>query len=279
MAPEWSPDSRYILHLAVDDINIGRSGSDLVAGLWAASVDGTDVRLLVAGDANVVDWLSASLVLVDHWAMGCDLYDLDLLDLRSGAASNIWRGSFLSAAVNPGAGIVLLGSPYEQTEDDLFCPAVHPQGLYVIRLPGGIPERVGEFDWDGVPFHSIQWVSSRQQFLISQYPQYSHFTLVSPQGDSVQGEFAVFSPPVFSPSGQLWMTSSGLTLQVFDPEEGLVAVVSGGFCRATWRPDGEAIFFSDDSNLYIAEAPDYEPILALSSMRGLCDSEMLWVGS
>ncbi len=282
MDPEWSPDSRYALHLAVDDINIGRSGTDLVAGLWAASANGNDVRLLVPGDANVVDWLSPSLALVDHWAMGCDSYDLDLLDLRSGTASTVWRGSFLSAAVNPDAGVVLLGSPYEEAEGDPFlweCPPDYPQGLYVIRLPGGTTQRIGEFNWDGMPFHNIQWLSSRQQFMIYHYPRYSRFTLISPQGDTVQGEFDMFSPPVFSPSGQLWMTNPGPTLQVFSPGEGLVGVVSGSFCSATWRPDGEAIFFSDESSLYIAEAPEYEPVLALSGMTGLCDSEMVWVGS
>jgi hypothetical protein len=249
----------------------------LVAGLWAASVHGGDLRLLEAGDARVVEWISPNEVLIDHFAMGCDTYDLDVLDPRSGIASTIWRGSFLAAAANSDGSVVLLGSPYEQVGDDPFgCRPVLAQGLYVIRLPGGTPQRIGDFDPDSAYGH-IEWLSSQEQFVISEYPRYSQFTFISPQGDVVQRNPYMWAFPDFSPSGPLWIINGGLTLQVFDPEEGLVAVVSGSFCRAIWRPDGEAIFFADDENLYMAGPPDYDPVLALSGLTGLCESQMVWL--
>jgi hypothetical protein len=278
MDPEWSQDSRYVLYRAVDDINIGRSGTHMVAGLWAASVQGSNLRLLEPGDASVVGWVSPNDVLIDHFEMGCDTYDLDLLDLRSGIPSTIWRGSFVSAAANSDGSVVLLGSPYEEVEDDLFewlCPTLYPPGLYVIRLPGGRPERIGQFDWGG-PYPFVQWVPRLNRFLVVEG---SDVSLRTSQGDASPEQVPPWSNPVFSPSDQLWISNAGPTLQFFNMEGDLVGVIRGSFCAHGWTPDGGAVYFSDDENLYFAATPDYEAVLALSGMTGLCGSEMVWVGS
>jgi hypothetical protein len=278
MDPEWSPDSEEIIHRAVSDINIGRSGTDVTAGVWTASADGSGARLLVYGNASMLGWLSHDVVLINHWAMGCDSYDIEVVSLHTGNSSLLWRGSYVSAAANAQAGILLVGVSFEApyTEGDPFwqvCPVLYPPGLYRVSTLGGTPELVGEFHW-GRLYPTIRWLPSRQEFLVVQG---AGFGLYSAQGYATGPQVRSPAVPVFSPSGDRYIMASEGELYIYDEEHQVIDFVSGLFCNPGWRPDGEAIYFSDDENLYIAEAPDYEPVLAVSGLSSLCWSQMRWV--
>ncbi len=89
----WSPDGRQIIHQAVDNFNLGRSGATDISSLWASSLDGTEPRLLLMGPGLPLGWVSDSLMLaVLDRPLGCGSYNLVLVDVLRGHYTTLWRG-------------------------------------------------------------------------------------------------------------------------------------------------------------------------------------------
>jgi hypothetical protein len=88
----WSPDSSFVVHTAVNDYNVGRSGSDLLDSLWAASPDGAPPKLLIDGSSVAIGWVSDRLLLAAMDDFPCGLYDLMLVDVPTARYSIIAEG-------------------------------------------------------------------------------------------------------------------------------------------------------------------------------------------
>jgi hypothetical protein len=166
---EWSPNDRYIVHKAVSDINIGRSGPILITeGVWAAAADGSRINLLASGQGKTLGWLSSSEIMVASWNMPCDLYDLRSVNISTRESSMIWRGAFDAAASDSVTGTVLVGTSYEEQVDDPLCPTPKPQGLYKISPPHVSVERISDFQWTGTGFYpSIEWSNDWGKFFVT----------------------------------------------------------------------------------------------------------------
>jgi hypothetical protein len=266
---EWSRDGRYIVHKAVSDINIGRSGPMLIIeGIWSAATDGSSLTLLMDGESEVVGWISDFELLLHKWDWDCWRYQLSSVDIRTGISKILWRGPFEYAVSDPVSGRVLIGHGYSESASfpGSICPVEYHSGLYLLS-GDGTTERVG--NWEPFKDHPpFSWSSEWNSFI---YKQEGEVRYLSPGGEDSVPPSTSSIPPLISPSGQLLAERQGTTIRILG--EGMEDVyVGGSFCNVLWGADDQTLFLSDDENLYIAHAPDYHPTMVANTFSGLCDS-------
>jgi hypothetical protein len=246
----WSPDGEFIIHKAVSDINVGRSGPGLIVdGLWAAPADGSEPRFLTEGDATLIGWLTANQVVIQHWSMPCDLYDLELINVSTGNRTMLWEGAFHSAALDPESGTILLGNPHEIEADNPFCQQVNPSGLYIISPPSTTPLRIGEYSNPDY-FQSIRWFQEPQCFLVPAYSRTMCFSSAGELQELNLSDTAFLKERIFA---------------------------SSSYCIFSEALDGSAIAFSDDSTIYVASQPDFQPDPIIEDLTDVCRFDLEWV--
>jgi hypothetical protein len=139
----WSPDGSYVVHSAIGDINVGRSGSDIISGLWASPLSGDRPRLLVDGSAFPLGWLSPRYLLAYMNEWWCGPYDLLLGDVVTGGYALIWPGPLIGGGWEDGLPTYLAGPPPDpgsevDAEFREACPAPRnpPLAIDLALVPG-----------------------------------------------------------------------------------------------------------------------------------------------
>jgi hypothetical protein len=247
---QWSSDGRYIIHYAVSDINIGRSGPGLIVeGLWAADVTGAAPRLLTPGTAIPLTWIAPDQLIVYYWHIMCDTFDLEVIDIASGSRTRMLEGVFQAIAADPESATVLVGNSIEIPADEPTCPSGLAPGLYIVTSDGSAPRRVGDFATD-YPTRSIRWSGDMQAFVVNDDTGTRYVTLsgeVSDQGTAT--------------------TRPGLEALYRNPD----------YCDIVTTRDLSAVALSSDTTLYIALAPSFKPKAILGNLNGLCWDPPQWI--
>jgi hypothetical protein len=249
----WSPDDRFIIHNAVDDFNLGRSGTDIVSGLWSAAADGSSLVLLSPGHTIPIAWLAPSRLLVRSWVWMCDSYNLAIVNVETGQKDILWDGFFLAVAADPVSGAILVGNPYAPSPSDDMCPSDTPVGLFFLQGPSATPRRVGDFEFSqfvAAPYPSIEWL-----------PSMGLFRVVDGRGSSY-----------FHPDGR----EDGGTGR--PPTQADAMLASDLYCNYLWDPLRQALAVSDDSTILVATGPDYDPIKIATGLSQVCDYPLQWIG-
>jgi WD40 repeat protein len=258
--PTWSPDSSYIVHSGVSTLGTGAGYA--LDGVWAAPVDGSEVNTLYqpeSEDEIWMGWTGLETLLVYSWSAQCEKYDLRAVNILTDDVHPIWEGNFHSAAFDPDSGSIAVALQ----ETSPLCESEATNGLYLI--PPGEQGAVlvaaeGEVDID--PVSELFWSETREQFLIG--TEGGLFAI------SLSGEVSRFpapgaNSPVTSPDGTrlawrftslqentgVWVAEWGSDpTQIYDQNSGW----------ALWMDNNSLLFIGSDG-LYLAQGPDYEPVL------------------
>jgi hypothetical protein len=272
----WSPNSRSIVHTAISDINIGRSGTDNIEGVWAADPNTKDVVSLATGDEHFLQWIGPQRALLYSWNMPCGSYNIKSVDTATGESKIMWEGSFDSAAADPETGKILVGvSIYDPDTSftDMCGIPLRPNGLYMVR-PKEEPFKLDEYSSGFYP--AIIWSAEAKTF----FAVTPHGIIqVTSSGQTTPTNPHLSEIPIPSPSGEYWaLVDSYNGLSIASPGSPTKINIPGDVCQVIWKPDGQAIYFTDYEHLYIAEAPTFKPReIFYSDSTDLCYTNFAWV--
>jgi WD40 repeat protein len=253
--PVWSPDGKYIVHGGVSSLGTG-AGYAMV-GMWASRADDSGTVTLydpsMSGDEIVLGWIDQRTFVVYTWNAVCGPGNLRTYNIESGDSLILWEGAFQAAAFDPSSGTSLIAV----NNDDTFC---NPSGQIgpVIVKPDGLAFRVVE---DRV--HAIQWSENAGLFLaISEFGTIA----VSTEGDFIDLDKPMGAnplPAVAPGTRELAWTGNGLWIgpllgSIDNPPK---TISSEPTVHASWDPSGEYVLFFAEGGLYVAQRPEFVPVL------------------
>jgi serine/threonine protein kinase/WD40 repeat protein len=258
--PTWSPDGRFIVHSGVSTLGTG-AGYALDA-VWAAPVDGSEVRTLYrpdSGDEIWLGWADAETLLVYSWSASCEGYNLRAVNVSTGETRPIFESNFLTAALDPASGNVALAvkETYPKCGDEAAA------GLYLIP-PGdqGAIQVAAEGEVEIDRLSELEWSEAHEQFLLGTE---DGLIAISLSGQLSQLPAPGANSPVLSPDGGMlaWRFTSlqesvGVWVAEWDTEPRQIYDQHTGW--ALWMDDTSLLFIGSDG-LYLAREPDYEPVL------------------
>lgn len=277
----WSPDGKFVVHQAISDINVGRSGEDVVSGLWIAAADGSANRLAMHGPAHFLRWLGDDSFLAYFSEMGCGDYDLSLVRASTGESEVIWKGQFDAADADPSSQAVLVALTNLDERLPLWdrCPLPTEEGLFMIRLPSRAIHLVASLagrDW----VYQLAWYPSSSSFVIGP----DDLIEVSLSGDVSDAQLDEPMPFQQSPSGKWHWTWNPVRfrdgLSVVDEMHSTIPIFDDDFCNALWDSRGSTLYFySDEQNpiLYMASAPDFVAVEAVRGPSLSCSAPPQWI--
>jgi hypothetical protein len=145
--PVWSPDSRWIVHVAVDSLGTGAGYS--VAKVFAAAADDSGVRTLYtpsnfSGDEVVHGWLNDSTVVISTWRPDCGNQELRSVDINTGETLLLWQSCFLSVAVDQADETLLVsvgdfaGASDQQDKPGVYLFKVSAEPMKIADNPGEV---------------------------------------------------------------------------------------------------------------------------------------------
>ena len=264
--PVWSPDGRYIVHVAVGGLGTGAGYS--VKGVWAAAADGSGTKLLYepdSGDEIVDGWLDDSRFVVHSWRVRCGEEDLRAVDVTTGEQQVLWKNAFSQVAVGRNSSSVLVGINTSSCDTD--------QGTGLLVIPDG-----------GSSFHVLEddivamtWSPDAKLFFVL-----TEFGMVaiSPSGETIDIDTPIavgsdYDFPEVEPATHKLAWSSEEGVWISEITSGLDnpprQIISGSAPFARWGPNTDTLFFSIDGDLYQAHGPQWEPVL-ISESLGARDS-------
>jgi WD40 repeat protein len=273
----WSPNSEYIVHVAGWQ---GTGAGHNVDGVWASKADGSDNRFLYlpakhapgdvveedyklpSGGETVIAWASKDEALVMSWYIDHGSHGLRKVDLVSGEITYIFDAYISDIAVAQIRKLALV-SVYDPYQDFLW------PGLYLIQLDGSSKKQLiayDELDWE--PFR-LSWLPNLAAFLALGRETY----IVSPTGEMTPYDLSAASFPKYSPSGVQWVQTREGEIWLGEGSAPQRKIFAGEVFRSVWSPDGNyLVIFSageeeDLYDLYVAESPEFEPVLIASAIQ------------
>lgn len=254
--PVWSPDGKYIVHTGV--IAFGTGAGYSMAGIWASQAETADAINLydpsASGSEKIIGWIDEQTFVVYSWDIMCGSGNLRTFNIETQESSELWTESFRAVAFDPVNKVAVLIS------NDGDCSPDDGSGLYLVPTNGNLSFRFLEFTGS-----QIIWSDNANLFLVSGVLG-SGVIAVDSNGqfidlDMPQGAIAF---PAVAPDyrdlawwgDSLWIGS--LLGSIDNPPQ---VIFNEPVYTATWTPDGKSVIFFADSGLFIANRPDYVPIL------------------
>jgi len=260
----WSPDGKYILHAGVSSFGTGAGYS--MAGVWAARADGSGVKQIdiqgLGDDFLIHGWRSDTTFVSSSFNAYCGENSIRSVDIETGEQRVLWPGGYYQFAWDPGSGAMLVAINKYSVDD----PQCNPSGLSGIVF---VDPDSGEIRplLEGEP-SVMQFSPHAQRFFVDMEQIYEI---------SVEGEIVRTTPtiPAVSPDGSLWAflmaqgrqtelyTGSPLNLPPISSDTGVFS------STIVWDRTGERLLYADAYSLYVAQKPDFTPILVAESLPGI----------
>jgi WD40 repeat protein len=259
--PVWSPDGKYIVHAGVGSLGTG-AGYDM-QGFWAARADDSGIITLFdpsgSGDQQVIGWVDDRTFVVYSWNAMCGPNDLRTFNIETGESRVLWEHTFQTIAFHPTEAVALLGV----NDDYEGCNPDQNLGLFLIPSDGNAPFKVLDED-----IFRVIWSQEANLFLAD-----SEFGIVAIDslGQYIDLDVPVGSRsfPAAAPSTRdLAWTGEGLWIGPLlgSIENPPIKIFNQRTYNATWDPLGEYVLFFSDSGLYVAQKPEYLPILVAEGL-------------
>jgi hypothetical protein len=248
ISPNWSPDSRWIVHREVDAF--GADVGDVAT--WASTVDGSQNKRLYEPTHNVVlGWLSPSVFISIDNLTGL-ARDIRLVDLAREQVTILFDGIFDFYGYDRNNGTIFF-IPTGSNEDGIR----YPDELYKVSpenptLEKAYPGRV-LLEWD-------EWL---QRFVSEDLPCEEGFigTLTSSGDLECVERFFSEADLSWSPdrkwaidkaTGQTLYNAAGEVVRQF---------TSLGATDIVWRPDSQGVFLYSDHYLFYLQVSDGDLML------------------
>ncbi len=254
--PVWSPDGKYIVHAGVSSLGTGAGYG--MEGFWAAWADDSDIITLFdpsgTGDQVVIGWVDDRTFVVYSWDAGCGPHDLRTFNIETKESHVLWDSTFQTIAFHPEEAVAILGVNYESE----FCNPDNDLGLYYVPSNGNLPFRILDEE-----INQAIWSDEAQLFLVD-----TEFGIIAVDslGQYIDLDVPAGSSslPVAAPNTRdLAWIGDGLWIGPLlgSIENPPIKFFNQHTYNATWDPRGEYVLFFSDSGLYVAQKPEYIPIL------------------
>ena len=246
--PFWSPDDKYIVHTGASSFGTGAGYS--IKGVWAAKADGSEVISIdlpgTSGDEVFIGWRDNVTFLSYTWNALYGPHNLRFTNLLTGAVEVIWEYSFTYAVFgsqdNPSVLVAIDKYSSEDNPEGL-------RGLYQFSPPDYEPEFVL-----GTDPNRISWCNAGF-FVVKTMDGY-----IEVRGTDRMGPYPYEGNAVYSDEGfPLWYSPDGLWVNVTGTAK---KITSDSVKIAVWGADSQSIIFAARDILYVAAAPDWEPVIA-----------------
>ena len=266
-SPNWSPDGRLIVHMGANSFGTGAGYN--MAGVWAAQADDSGVKTLYdpqSGDEIVAGWSDPNTAVMYSWQANCGYFNLRTIDVEIGSMSPLFEECFTNVAFDPVTASALVvvdkyvaqGNPDEQL------------GIYLAKA-GTESQLISETER-----YQVTWSPEANLFFVHGGGSVLAFTTT---GEAVELPAAMDDLPLVAHGGSAWAWTGPDSHDLYvrfsgqEPRQ-----VSGGYIfRPIWSPDGETLFFHSDGMLYLAQAPDFEPVWITDELELDGDSLIAWV--
>jgi hypothetical protein len=253
----WSPDDSRIYHSGAWSFGTGAGYSD--AGSWVVSRDGKEIIETTTGMGSdyLIRWQNSERLIIGSWSQPCGIGFLQSYRITTGESTDIWPYYLNGIAYNPSTGKLAISVP----NDFDFCMSEdQPTGLYIIDELGSEPRLIPNIEDARVSGDP----SNQGIFLLTNssgtYRLYSDDTI-----EKLQDTPARYRE--YSKRQNLWLwfgsTEESGGIWVGDYINEPVKIFNRPITDANWSPNGNSIVFisEDDGFLYLAESPDYHPVI------------------
>ncbi|MBX3084020.1 MAG: PD40 domain-containing protein [Anaerolineae bacterium] len=212
--PVWSPEGKYIVHLAISGLGTGAGYG--VGGMWSAYADNSRKVLFTynrpqfngvqSGDELIIGWRNKVTFWVVTWTPATELAYLRSVNLGMGDTTMIWDESLRSAAADLQSGTVLISKNAGYgTEDDKSLP-----GLHLYTSDGKISQLSTEDK-----FREVVWAPASGHYYV-EMPKTEHILAVTPDGQMTELAIPAL-PQVLKVGGATRLAwAKGTTLNISD---------------------------------------------------------------
>jgi dipeptidyl aminopeptidase/acylaminoacyl peptidase len=270
----WSPDDKYIYHAGVTGMHEGSSGRGYSGWtFYAARADGSGIITVFKsgiegrGDEDVIAWYSDNQVLMDSGYWFCGKFDLRLMDIESGKRVSIWPDQYDEIGYNPEDKTALVWVSPDAFSSE-YCGPTQESGLFLVSIPDGKKKKVEGFKEEYI-IDRIDWNEAVSKYILNMY------TISGMLTNDGKLENISKRKPIISPDGTMtaWIGFRGESLRISDQDGTSIEIeVPEHVEHPSWSPDGLRLFFfmenesHDFYDLYMAEAPDFEPVLVAENV-------------
>jgi len=239
-----------------------------VVSVWAAGADGSGVYQIFSSDdygfEDVIGWISNRLFMTSTWQRGCEFSNLRIINAENGQMRSLWRGNYGDLAFDPQSKAILLSVPGFLS--DYGCDLNYDQGLYLhSTMENAVPLRIVEDD-----IVSLMWSPEANLFFAKTD---SGILAVSSTGDFIdlhRPESADGFPLVAPVTQQLAWTGNelwiGSLLDSLDTPP--TRIYDQPVYEAIWGPKGEFLHFISEGSYFVAQSPDFVPMLVKEDLIG-----------
>jgi WD40 repeat protein len=156
--PVWSPDGKFIIQMGAKRFGTGAGYS--MAGAWAASADGKEVRTLYepkSGDEVVIGWTANEKMAVYSFTASCGYFLLRAFNINEQLTDMFWKECFTDAAMDNTTGGAILISVDDVTAS---FNADKQKGLFLVPPRSTRAQKISD------EFGLIEWSPEGKVFFV-----------------------------------------------------------------------------------------------------------------
>lgn len=272
----WSPDGEYVVFENSEPGHV-YTGSSLYAVHPSDRMIDNPKRLYGGTWLHVGNWLSPNLLLVADGTDTAGIFNLQTLNIHTGQLRPLWTDSVGDYAIDPFNEIIVLNTG-EFAEPEKF-------GVYFITFNGRQKKILEGLYWASLFFRG----GEQHRFLLQGVSETGTNPTFSLAGDivgldlegratHVAGQFAYDKISV-SPDNSWLLMYDEKNLYLYNANDDLAQTFqTNGIYSVVWRPDSQAIFFSDGKAIYFLPIPHGEPRLIQDCAQYSCSlRDIAWL--
>jgi hypothetical protein len=222
------------------------------------------------------DWLSPNLLLVADGTDTAGNFNLQTLDIRTGQLKPLWGDAAMNYAIDPINQIIAINTGEFAEPENM--------GVHFITFSGHQTKVLDGLYWASLFFRG----GEKNRFLMQGISEPSINSSIPISGDvvglgigenpTVIGQFA-YDKISISPDGYWLLMYNDADLYLYDINDNLSQTFSiSGTESVIWRPDSQAIFFSDGKALYILSIPNGDKRLVDNCENSNCSlTDVVWL--
>jgi len=272
---QWSPDGKWIVHESISRIHFMRPGGRVTLAVWAASVDGSEVKKLY--DFPYQENIESGVTQVFHGWISDDRfvvafespYDYTVnkayvVDVTKGDYAELPYHSFNYSGITfdpTSETLLMVFDSVELTQGAIL------QGLYVVYLDGGEPRRISE------ELAYLRWYPEIERSVVQGYDT----TMIVNTDGEIDAELSEIGSEIYpSPNGRWFGYYGNGALTIYSLEGDIIQRFPLDWMHANhpldlfWLPDSSGYYFKGDVtdgpgfNFYLVDEVGGEPVLIAS---------------
>jgi hypothetical protein len=269
-APNWSPDSRFIVFFGADHFD-REKGLDMV-GAWVVEAGSQVVRDLYSpgpGGEFVDGWALPRTVAVHSFDPTCKNHNLRLTNTETMKSTQIFPGCFQQAAIDPATSSVMIAVDQQAASACKCATGSESAGTYLVPMGLGLPQQLGSKDAS-----QVAWSQSAQLFFTGSNSTWS--AAYSVQGAPAAMPASTFSSlPILSPAGGVWAWQDTGGVYVLDSTGDRIQVLKEPAGSIVWAPESQVLYLFTN-RWFQAAGPSFS-VTRLQALSGpVQQAEWVW---